>query len=120
MLTTLGEALRRAAAADPDRDAVVLPGERWSYGRLAERAERVARSLAALGVAPGDRVAVLMPNSPQCLAALFGTALAGAIVVPINARFKAPEMRHILADSGAKVVLTSDLMDAHANLSDQL
>ena len=61
-----------------------------------------------------------MPNSAECLAALFGTALAGATVVPINARFKAPEMRHILADSAAKVVLTSDLMDAHANLSDQL
>ena len=58
-----------------------------------------------------------MPNSAECLAALFGTALAGATVVPINARFKAPEMRHILADSEAKVVLTSDLMDAHANLS---
>ena len=117
---SLGDALLRAAAAGPERDAVVLPGERWSYGRLAERAQGIARSLAALGVAPGDRVAVLMPNSAECLAALFGTALAGATVVPINARFKAPEMRHILADSGAKVVLTSDLMDAHSNLSDQL
>ena len=120
MSISLGDALLRAAATDPERDAVVLPGERWSYGRLAERAQGVARSLAALGVAPGDRVAVLMPNSAECLAALFGTALAGATVVPINARFKAPEMRHILADSAAKVVLTSDLMDAHANLSDQL
>src|SRR5688500_15045927 len=120
MSISLGDALLRAAATDPERDAVVLPGERWSYGRLAERAEGVARSLAALGVAPGDRVGVLMPNSAECLAALFGTALAGATVVPINARFKAPEMRHILADSEAKAVLTSDLMDAHANLSDQL
>ena len=120
MSISLGDALLRAAATDPERDAVVLPGERWSYGRLADRAQRVARSLAALGVAPGDRVAVLMPNSAECLAALFGTALAGATVVPINARFKAPEMRHILADSEAKVALTSDLMDAHANLSDQL
>ena len=117
---SLGDALLRAAAAGPERDAVVLPGERWSYGRLAERAQGIARSLAALGVARGDRVAVLMPNSAECLAALFGTALAGATVVPINARFKAPEMRHILADSGAKVVLTSDLMDVHSNLSDQL
>src|SRR4051794_37122086 len=117
---TLGDALLRAAAADPERDAVVLPGERWSYGRLADRSSGVARSLVALGVSPGDRVAVLMPNGAECLAALFGIALAGATVVPVNARFRAPEMRHILVDSAAAAVITSDRMDAHANLSDRL
>ena len=53
MSISLGDALLRAAATDPERDAVVLPGERWSYGRLAERAQGVARSLAALGVRAG-------------------------------------------------------------------
>src|SRR5690349_7774119 len=116
----LGDAVLRAAAADPESDAVVMPDRRWSYGRLAERAEGVARSLIALGIEPGDRVGTLIPNGPECLSALFGVALAGATVVPINARFRAPEMRHILLDSGARVAITSDLMDAHADLAARL
>jgi fatty-acyl-CoA synthase len=108
------------AAERPDGPALVMPGERRTYRQLGERASGVARSLAALGVRPGDRVGVLVPNGFDCLRALFGVSLAGATIVPINARFKPPEIRHIVVDSGAAAIITSDQMDDHANLTEML
>ena len=71
---SFGDLVLRAAAAVPDDDAVVFPGERLSWRELAERARSFAAGLIGLGVARG----VLMPNSPDTIAALFGVSLAGA------------------------------------------
>jgi long-chain acyl-CoA synthetase len=68
---------------------------------------RVANALARMGVRPGDRVVVLMPNCPEVLAAYTGILKAGAVIVPIVFLLSADEVRHILGDSGAKVVITA-------------
>ena len=68
---------------------------------------RVANALARMGVQPGDRVVVLMPNCPEVLAAYTGILKAGAVIVPIVFLLSADEVRHILADSGAKVAITA-------------
>ena len=70
-------------------------------------AARVANALARMGVRPGDRVVVLMPNCPEVLAAYSGILKAGAVIVPIVFLLSADEVRHILADSAAKVVITA-------------
>jgi long-chain acyl-CoA synthetase len=70
-------------------------------------AARVANALRRLGVAPGDRVLVLLPNCPQVLQAYAGILKAGAVIVPVVFLLSADEVRHILDDSGAKVVITS-------------
>ena len=70
-------------------------------------AARVANALRRLGVAPGDRVLVLLPNCPQVLQAYAGILKAGAVIVPVVFLLSAEEVRHILDDSGAKVVITS-------------
>jgi long-chain acyl-CoA synthetase len=70
-------------------------------------AARVANALRHLGVAPGDRVLVLLPNCPQVLQAYAGILKAGAVIVPVVFLLSADEVRHILDDSGAKVVITS-------------
>lgn len=85
----LAELLLRGATKHPDRDCIVLVDERATYGELEARARRVARSLIALGVEPGDRVGILMANCLDFVDVLFGASLIGAVAVLYNARFKA-------------------------------
>lgn len=107
--------LLRGAAAHPGRDCLVLPEERATYAELEARARRVARSLLALDVERGDRVGILMPNCLDFVDVLFGAALIGAVPVLYNARFKAREIAHVTADSGVRVLLTSDIIEEHAD-----
>ena len=114
---TVGDALLRTAAAHPDTDAVVTPEGRWSYQQLADAATRVARNLIGMGVGPGEHVGVLIPNGFECLAALFGVALSGAAVVPINARYRSVELAVIAQDADLVAIITSDLSDAYVDFT---
>jgi long-chain acyl-CoA synthetase len=88
-----------------DREAVVeVGGERLTYQQLWDRAARVAGGLSAGGVAPGDRVAILLPNGVAWVLAFFGIQLAGAVAVPVNTRLTQPEVDYVLGDSGASYV----------------
>src|SRR3954471_19272182 len=93
---TLGDLLLHAAARWPEQDAVVFPGERLDYAALADRAETLARGLIGLGVRPREHIGVLMPNGPDCVATLFAVALAGAVIVPINTRYRAVELPFVV------------------------
>ena len=104
--TTIGDLLDRAAS-ECDGDAVVLPDERASYPELAARTDRCARSLLALGVGPGDKVGILMPNCLDFVAALIGAAKLGAVAVPINGRFKSTELDHVVSHGDVRVLLTA-------------
>ncbi len=106
-VTTLGDLLVRAAYTQPDRDALVLPGERASYSDLLARAQRVARGLIRLGVPEGAHVGLLLPNSLDYVAGLFGIALAGCVAVPLNARHRATEVGYIIRHAELQVILTS-------------
>lgn len=97
--------LRRSAAVYPDRRAVIDGDRQWSYSQLLERSERLAGGLAQLGVQPGDRVAVLAPNSSTVLEAHHGVPFAGAVLIALNTRLAAPELGFILGHSGARVLL---------------
>jgi crotonobetaine/carnitine-CoA ligase len=88
-----------------ERVAVEAAGERITYGELADRAARVAGALAALGVAPGDRVATMLPSSPDYLAAWFGVAWAGAVDVPVNTDLKGELLAHVLRESEARLMV---------------
>lgn len=63
-----------------------------------------AAALASLGVGQGDRVALLLPNSPQAVIAQLGAWKAGAIVSPINPLYTEPEMEHVLSENGAEIM----------------
>ncbi len=104
--SSLVELLRTAVDAHPDGEALVeVGGERLTYRQLWERAARVAGGLADGGVARGDRVSVLLPAGVDWVLAFFGIQLAGAVAVPVNTRFAAPEVEYVLADSGSDAVL---------------
>jgi acyl-CoA synthetase (AMP-forming)/AMP-acid ligase II len=102
---TVPEALARAARDFGDAEAVVDRGDRWTFTQLHAESLRVARALAASGVQPGDRVGLWSPNSARWIAASFGVYAAGAVLVPVNTRFKGMEAAHVLARSGARLLL---------------
>ena len=116
-ITTLSlpDLLLSRAAKHPNRDCIVLEGERVTYGELEVRSRQVARSLVALSVEPGDRVGILMANCVDFVALMFGASLVGAIGVLYNARFKAREIAHVTVDSGVKVIITNDITEQHTN-----
>ena len=118
----LAQLLVRAARVHPDRPAV-LHGERllWRYRELADRTARLAGHLRAIGLAPGDRIALLMRNQVSYLEALYAAWWAGLAAVPINAKLHPDEVGYILADAEASALIASDdLAEAVAPLAPRL
>lgn len=117
-VSTLGDLLIRSADRHPDRLALVLPGKEVTFQALRDGALRVARSLHAAGVRPGDHVGILIPNCIEYAECLFGTALLGCVAVPLNARHKASELGYIVRDAEVVALLTSDHPDDPVRFTD--
>jgi len=101
--------LDESATRFAEHTAVVFFGAGLSYRRLHALTGRFARALVDLGVRPGDRVSLHLPNSPQFLIAYYGALRAGAVVVPFNPLYVEREIEHQLADSGAEMAVTLDV-----------
>ncbi|TNY37185.1 long-chain fatty acid--CoA ligase [Thermomonospora catenispora] len=100
---TIGTALAEAARQDR---VFLREGDREiTYAEFAETAERVAAGLAARGVRRGDRIGLMGLNTPQWLAAFFGAARLGAVIVTLNVRYRERELSHMLGQSGARMVI---------------
>lgn len=98
--------LLRARRLFPDRVGVIDGDLRLTYRAYAERCDQLAKALVSdLGVVPGDRVAWLGGNTHELLEAYYGVLLAGAILVPLNIRLSSPELRTMLDDCGARVLI---------------
>jgi O-succinylbenzoic acid--CoA ligase len=97
--------LSRRAALSPDRPALLAGGARWTFAELDRLVATAARRLAALGVAPGDRVAVLLGNGPDLVALVHAVARTGAVLVPLNTRLTASELAWQLTDAGARLLV---------------
>src|SRR6266702_2498477 len=106
MSFNLAVILSEAAHATPDRPVAVFTEGQVTYRQLDQASDRLAASLAAIGVKPGDSVALQLPNIPQFLISYFGILKAGGIVVPLNVMLRAPEVAFHLGDSGARVLIT--------------
>jgi long-chain acyl-CoA synthetase len=94
-----------AARRWPKRTAYIYFGARITYGEFLDQVSRAAAGLQALGVRPGDRVALMMPNRPQFPIAYFGALRAGAIVTATSPIYTAREAAHQWHDAGAKVAI---------------
>ena len=103
-MANLISVLDRAAAERPGHPAVRMDDLVLSYSELREAAGRVTSLLSSLGVAPGDRVGIMLPNVPAFPMAFYGTLAAGAVVVPMNPLLKSREVSFYLGNSGAKVL----------------
>lgn len=98
-----------SAARQPAHTCTIFFGKRMSYGAVKEASDRLAASLQGLGVQPGDRVALLLPNSPQFIIAYYAILKAGAVVVSLNPLYTAHELLFHLNDSGATTAITIPL-----------
>jgi long-chain acyl-CoA synthetase len=102
--------LDEAARKYGERDALIFYGRRFTYSQLASLANRFASRLIELGVRPGERVAIALPNIPQFPIAFYGALKAGAVVVPTNPIYTERELQHQLNDSGATTIVVLDLL----------
>ena len=117
---TIADHLRRAASLYPRRVGVLdepdQPAASWgalTWSEVAARAAAQSAGLDALGIAPGERVAVVSQNSARLLTSFYGVSAWGRILVPINFRLSAEEVRYIVEHSGARVLLVDPELDEH-------
>ena len=106
---TLATLLADAAARVPGRPALAVEGRRLSYAELDALASRAAGGVRERGVGPGDTVALVLPNTPEAVAAYHGVLRAGAAVVPLNPLLSAREVEQRVADAGAQRVAVEEL-----------
>lgn len=103
---TLSELLKQSAEKFPNRAALLFRDQRWNYLELYEISMRVAAGLKSKGIQPGDRVILLLKNSPEFAFTVFALSHLGAIAVPINFLLKPEEILFICSDTGAVAVVT--------------
>src|SRR5262245_64132043 len=107
----LGDLIRRNLRLRNDAPAIIFESRTVSHSEFAQRAFRLAQALRALGVGPGDRVAVLAQNCPEYMEAYAAAELGGWITVTVNYRLAAPEISYIIVDSSPRVLIAeSDLL----------
>jgi amino acid adenylation domain-containing protein len=123
VITLLQEYAAAAAAADPEATAIVLGGTQVSYRNLVAESRRIARLLGDVGVGTGDRVALMMPKSPQAIVGMHGVLEAGAAYVPIDLASPAPRTAMVISSSQPSAVLAAepaaglvDALDAEGSL----
>lgn len=98
----LGPILRRAADTGGDRPYLTIAGHRYSFRDTEGRVRAIARGLAALGIAKGDRVALMLPNCAEFIFTWYACCLRGAAMVPINPTYKGYMLEAVLADAGCR------------------
>ncbi len=106
--TTLGDLPRLAATRWGNGEALGFKGEWQSFAELSARVDQVARGLIAAGVGEGDRVGVWLNNCPEWVHLIFAIARAGAIMVPINTRFRTDDAAYIIGQAECSTLITHD------------
>jgi len=112
--------LRKSAEKHPDSLAITINETGSTFAELLDASLLRAYMLQSLGVSKGDAIGLLIPNSQAFLQILLGAAVIGAVVVPINTRFKSAEIAHITRDASLKFIFTSDLIEDHVNFRNLL
>jgi len=106
--TTLGDLPRLAATRWGNGEALGFKGEWQSFAELSARVDQMARGLIAAGVGEGDRVGVWLNNCPEWVHLIFAIARAGAIMVPINTRFRTDDAAYIIGQAECSTLITHD------------
>ncbi len=106
---TIPDLLKNVAAQHPKQTATVFLGARLTYRQLKEQVDKLAKALHYMGVAKGDRVAIMMPNCPQVMLAYYATLSLGAVTVMTNPLYVERELEHQWGDAGVEFVISMDL-----------
>lgn len=105
---TMSEAVLEMADKEPDFTALTFMGKKISYGEMADKIDLVARSLYVIGVRPGDRVLVCLPNVPQAIYCLYGLNRIGAVASMVHPLSAVGEIAFYLEEAGCDVAITLD------------
>ena len=106
--TPIGELMDMAARRFETKEALCYEGNRWTFGQLKDEVDRVASGLIQLGIHPGEKVALWMPNRPEWIHSLFAVAKIGAVLVPINTRFRTNDLEYVVRQSDSETLITVD------------
>ena len=104
--TAICSLVDRAAQRFGSKEALYFEGNRWTFAQLKEDVDRCARGLIRLGVKPGEQVALWMPNRPEWIHMLFAVVKVGAVLVPINTRFRTADLEYVLRQSDSATLIT--------------
>jgi fatty-acyl-CoA synthase len=105
---SLGALVDWGAARFGRRQALYYEGKRWSFTDLKAETDRVAKGLLALGIQPNEKVSMWMPNRPEWVSTLFAVMKIGAILVPINTRFRTADLEYVVRQSDSTTLITVD------------
>jgi fatty-acyl-CoA synthase len=105
---TIGALPERAARRWGAREAICFRGRRWSFADVAAGVDRAARGLVAVGIRPGDKVALWMQNRPEWIEIAFATMRIGAVLVPINTRLRTDDVAYILDQSDSTTLILAE------------
>lgn len=119
-ILTYGGMLRASATAHPDADALVFPDRRVSHAALNQAARRWAAAFIAMGIKPGDNIGILLTTRPEFVECLFGATMAGAVAVPVNARYQAGELAFLISDADLVALVTSGRMADTLDFNERL
>ncbi|MCW1929230.1 long-chain-fatty-acid--CoA ligase [Bhargavaea beijingensis] len=111
----LQDGLTRSASKFPEKTAIHFLGRQVSYLELYESALKFGNYLKSLGISKGDRVAIMLPNCPQNVIAFYGILYAGGVVVQTNPLYTEKELAYQMNDSGARAILTLDILFPRAS-----
>ncbi|MBA4398778.1 MAG: hypothetical protein C0396_02755, partial [Anaerolinea sp.] len=109
--------LDQAAERYPDKACTIYRDQNITFAEMRQLSNVLARGLIELGVKPGDRVGIILPNIPQFVLAYYAVLKAGGVVVAINPQYKQLELEYQLRDSGAQVIIA---LAAHRELLDEI
>jgi fatty-acyl-CoA synthase len=105
---TIGFLPERAARQWGAREALAFRGKRWTFAELSARVDAAAKGLLQVGITSGDKVALWMVNRPEWLDAMFAVMKIGAVLVPVNTRFRTEDMTYVLGQSDAVAVIIAE------------
>src|SRR4029453_17024807 len=105
---TLGSLPERAARRWGAREALAFQGRHWSFAEISAGVDRLARGLIGLGVAPGGEIALWVGNRPDFIEAMFAVIKIGAVLVPVNTRFRTDDLAYVLGQSDATTLMIAE------------
>jgi long-chain acyl-CoA synthetase len=107
---TVQNYLKQTAEKFPDKVAIHFMGKELTYKQVYNYAKKLAAYLQSLGIEKGDRVAIMLPNTPQSIISYYAILMAGGIVVQMNPLYMERELEYQMKDSGAKAIITLDIL----------
>lgn len=117
---TMGAMLREAARRTPDAPALIFSDSRASFRELEAAARAWAKCFIGMGVQPGEHVGILLPTRPEFLEVFFGIEMAGAVAVPVNARYQAHELRYLVRDADLVCLVTTGRVTDQLDFGERL